>query len=218
MRTKILLLLVSVFLLSACDTFFHANGVVVDDQTSKPIPNAEIHVKNKFRFQTDSVGAFQIDRPFLGVAVNVELLVEKEGYVPVFVDCGKKSFNHQFETIRMKRTQTPFKPRFQQRMVRIMYWFDLIVLSLFNLFTLGFVLFNRNLINKFVWILAILLLNTTIHLLYLDGSIVHFSLLNGPVYLRHYWTFPYTLKLVLPIGSIFFWIMYVFSRDSVTEY
>lgn len=217
MKKEFLLLTFLVLFLSSCDTFFHANGIVVDDETSKPIANAKIQVKGKTVFFTDSLGQYKIDRSFLGVAIKVELLVEKPGYIPVYIDCSKKSFVYNQEIIKMKRTSTSFVPKIPQSTVRTMYWFNLIVLSLFNFLTLLFVLFYRRLINKFLWVIAILLLNVTIHLLYLDGSIVDFSLINGPVYLAHYWTYPYTVKIILPIASIIFWIMFIFSRDSIIE-
>lgn len=218
MKKEFLFLIFIVLLFSSCDTFFQANGIVVDSETLKPIADAKIQVKGKSTFYTDSLGRYTIDRNFLGTAIKVELLVEKSGYDPVYIDCSKKSFNRQQETIKMKRALKPFVPIIPQSAVRVMYWFNLIVLSLFNLFTLMFVISYRGLLNKLLWVVAILLLNVTLHFLYLDGSIIKFSLLNGPIYLAHYWTYPYSVKIVLPIASLFFWIMFIFSKDSIVEY
>ncbi len=217
MKNVILLLAFFVLLFSSCDTFFHVNGIVVDRETLKPIADAKIQVKGISTFYTDSLGHYKIDRSFLGTAIKVELLVEKSGYIPVYIDCNKKSFHRDQETIKMKRAIKPFVPMIPQSAVRVMYWFNLIVVSLFNLMTLVFVLFYRKLINKFYWVVAILLLNLTIHLLYLDGSIVDFNIINGPVYLAHYWTYPYSVKIVLPIASFFFWIMFIYRKDSIIE-
>lgn len=217
MKKEILLLVFFLLLFSSCDTFFHVNGIVVDSETLQPIANVKIQVKGVSTFYTDSLGQYKIDRSFLGTAIKVELLVEKSGYYPVYIDCNKKTFHRDQETIKMKRAIKPFVPMIPQGAVRVMYWFNLIVISLFNILTLVFVLFYRQLINKLYWVVAILLLNITIHFLYLDGSIVDFKIINGPVYLAHYWTYPYSVKIVLPMASLFFWIMFIYRRDSIIE-
>lgn len=217
MKKEFLLLTFVVLIFSSCDTFFGANGIVVDSETLKPIADAKIQVKGQTTFYTDSLGQYKFVRNFLGTAIKVELLVDKSGYEPIYIDCSKKSFSRDQETIKMKRAIKPFVPKLPQSAVRVMYWFNLIVISLFNFLTLMFVLFYRRLINKLLWVVAILLLNVTIHLLFLDGSIVDFSIINGPIYLAHYWTYPYSVKIVLPIASLFFWIMFTFSRDSIIE-
>jgi hypothetical protein len=145
------------------------------------------------------------------------MLVKKDGYVPFYVDYRKEAFNRGQDTLRMKTSRAPFVPLFSQHAVGVMYWFNLIVISLLNLFTLGFVLFKRKLRVRFLWAAAILVLNTTLYVLYLDGSLVHFHLLNGPVYLTPYWMYPYSLKIVLPLASLAFWILYLFKRDSITK-
>jgi len=141
MKNEFLLLTFFVLLLSSCDTFFRANGIVVDGETSKPIANVRIQVKGVTSFYTDSLGQFDIERDFLGTAIKVELLVEKPGYVPVYIDCSKKSFDYDKAIIKMKKTNTTFVSKIPQKAVRVMYWFNLIAISLFNFLTLLFVLF-----------------------------------------------------------------------------
>lgn len=217
MKNNLLLLLLPLILLSSCDTFFHANGTVVDSETMEPIPHARIQVKGKDYFYTDSLGQYKIDRSFLGMSIKVDMMVEKSGYMPLYIDCSNKSFRHQNAVLRMVAVQKPFVPAIQQVWVRRMYWFDLVVVSIFNLFTLLFVLFRKRLLHRFAWVMALLFLNFSFDLLYMNAMPLNFSLLHGPFYLVHYWTHPYTVVIALPVVSLLFWYMFLYRRAKLEQ-
>lgn len=217
LKNALLFLFLPLVLLSSCDTFFHANGTVVDAVSMEPIPNARIQVKGLQYFYTDSLGHYQIDRSFLGMSLKVELMIEKPGYMPLYIDCNNKSFRHQKAVLRMEVLQKPFVPAIPQVWVRRFYWFNLIVISLFNLVTLVFILFRRHMLNRFAWVMALLLLNVSVDLLYTNALPLNLSLLHGPFYLAHYWTHPYTVKIALPVVSLLFWYLFRNHREKIEQ-
>jgi hypothetical protein len=90
-----------------------------------------------------------------------------------------------------------------------------IIFSLFNAFTLIFILFKSKIRLKFLWVSGIILINPAFRFLHSDFSLLDYEILNGPFYLFNYWNYPYSLIIAIPAISIVFWIIYLMKKEWI---
>lgn len=204
-------------ILSSCDTVFDSRGVIIDSATAKPVDHARIIVKGFDTIYSDSAGKFKIQKIISGVWTQREIMIEKNGYIPKYVNFNNDMYDHDSAVIKLQPAKEAFKPVLPRKAVKFMYWFNKIVLSLFNVFTLIFIIFKKGIRKKYLWIIGVLFLNFTFYFLYLDLSLSRFRPINGPIYLTNYWMYPYSVKIVIPVITIAFWILYFFKRNWIMK-
>jgi len=214
MKRQTLLLLIIPMLLCSCDYVFHSEGIIMNKETLNPIDSAIIFIKDIDSVYSDSSGRFKIDKIMSGTGTDFEILVEKKGYLPVYLNYSERSDSNN-TLIKMQSTDKEFKPFFPRKLVRFSYYTNMVVWSIFNVFTMIFILSNKNLRKRFLWIIGILIFNLTFYFLFLDGTISKFSIINGPFYLTHYWMHPYSIKVGFPIVSILFWVFYKIKPELI---
>ena len=207
---KFLVIIFIVTFMVSCDTGFHSEGLVINKSTQLPIDSVKIHIKDLDSIYTDSVGKYRIDTMIYGYAGYLEILLVKEGYQTKHVNFKNDRVIQDNAIIEMEMlngsTQEFSLPK---KTISLMYYFNLYIISLVNVLTLLFLIFRKGIPWKYFWILGVLLFNLILFISFTDGSVSDFSILNGPVYLTHYWIYPYSVKIVLPLTSIMFWILYL---------
>jgi len=80
-----------------------------------------------------------------------------------------------------------------------------------------FVIFKKGIKRKALWICAIILLNPTFFLSVTNGSISGFVPLSGPVFLTHFAAYPFSLKIVLPLGTLLFWGLFLSGKSKLVK-
>jgi hypothetical protein len=213
---NILIFLVCV-ILSSCDSFFYSKGTIIDHNTLQPITNALISIKDIDTVYTDSLGKYKIQKPVFGIWTDFEILIEKNGYVPEYVNFNYSSYNKDSTLIKLQSTNKDFSPVLSKKSVAFSYNLDKFGIALFNVITLLIIAAYPNLKRKYLWVIGILFFNITFYLLYLDLSLVKFRLINGPIYFTQYWTNPFTIKIVIPIVALLFWILVIFKRSWIEK-
>ena len=214
MLKRNLILVILSFTLCAYDPpFIHLKGVIVDHNTSNPITKARISLSENVVLYTDSSGNFKLDR--VGSLDSQEMLVEKNGYKPKFIDFSKEKYEMGNAVIKLQPTTKAYKPRFSQNALRLINTLIKIAFSLFNAFTLLFILFQKRIRRQLLWILGIMIINPAFCLLYFDFSLINFKIINGSFYLFNYWNNPYSLLIAIPLISMVFWILYLIKRDCI---
>ena len=204
-------------LLSSCDTGVSFNGQVVDKNTHKPIAGVRINVKDRDTTFTDSIGNYKYSRMMYGMFGDIDIMLEKKGYKAKHINLSAGNTPRIDAVIELQKSDATTVNSVDRKYVKTMFYFNKYVLSLLNVLTLLFIIIHKKVEYRLVWILGILLFNLTFFFSYTDFSLVKYLLLNGPVYLTHYWVYPYSLKFVIPIATILFWVLYLFKKDWIME-
>jgi len=212
---QLFILVVICVLLISCDTKFSSNGVVIDQNTHQPVAGVKISIKDRDSTFTDNFGKYRIDKFIYGWAGDFEILLEKDGYKTKHINFNKGKLQLVNAIIELEKSEGKPVYAVDRKYVKTMFYFNKYVLSLLNLLTLLFVAIKKKVNYRFVWIMGILLLNPTFFISFTDLSLVKFHLLNGPVYLTHFYMYPYSLKFVFPVATILFWIIYLVKRDKI---
>ena len=199
----------------SCDTKFSSNGVVIDQNTRQPVVGVKISIKDRDSTYTDNFGKYRIDKFIYGWAGDFEILLEKDGYKTKHVNFNRGKLQSANTTIELEKSEGKSVCAVDRKYVKTMFYFNKYVLSLLNLLTFLFVAIKKKVDYRFVWIMGILLLNPTFFISFTDLSLVKFNFLNGPVYLTHFHMYPYSLKFIIPLTSILFWIIYLVKRDKI---
>lgn len=207
--TNILLLIMMFLLLMSCDTGFHSKGVIIEKVTQLPIDSVKINIKGLGLTYSDSLGHYEIDTVINKNAGALELLLEKEGYVTRHITFDKTGIKRDSAVIALERTANSTGSYcINSKYVAWMFYFNKYVLSLINILTLLFLIIKKKIKWRLAWIIGVLLCSFTLFISYTDCSIVKFYVLNGPIYLTHFWVHPYSVKIVMPIATIAFWVFY----------
>jgi len=215
---RILALISVLFFLLSCDTGFSSKGFIIDHSTGLPIDNVTIHIKDLDSIRTDSTGKYKIDTLIYGSAGNLEILLKKEGYKTKHVSLRKSKNRNANELIQMEKIEnTSDNYCMKKKRVAQMFYFNKYVLSLINIATILFLIFSIRIKRRMLWIFGILLFNLTFFITYTDCSINNFRLINGPVYLTHYWIYPYSVKIVVPLATMTFWLIYLRFRKILLK-
>lgn len=204
--------------LTSCDTGWSSKGVVIDKSTGHPIENAKIDVKGLGSTYTNEVGQYKIDTMIHGLAGQLEILVEKEGYRSKHVNFKTDKIDRKNARIEMDKLETATEEFCSNRKwVSRFYYFNLYFLSLLNVLTIVFLIFKKKIKWRALWILGILLFNFTLFLSFTDCSIVGFRIINGPIFLTHFWVYPYSVKIVVPLVTLLFWGIYLPKRNGLLK-
>lgn len=199
------LLYISICLiLCSCHTGYYIEGVVKDSSNGKPLGQAKVFLKTIDTVVTDSSGTFVFDKHLTGghVFSDVEIMIEKDGFKSQYVnfgDAGSKSRT----SISLERGEKAVQ--FPSEGVTLFYFINLGI-SLLNLVTIIFVLFNR-IRYKYLWFLGLVFMSCVFNIVYIDGS-VGFDFIHGPFFLLHHNYYPFTIKVVVPVAAILFWLFY----------
>lgn len=216
MLKRVLGLAILSFIISSYDPpHFHLEGVIVNKNTLVPIDSALLTVRESTMQYSDSIGSFQIDQ--MGGGSDFEILIEKKGYQPKFIDLSKVAYNQDMTVIKLQPTDKVYTPALIRNQLRFLNSLIKIVFSFLNAFTLIFVLVNSRIRWRYIWITGILFLNMIFNLFYLDYSVLSYEIIHAPFFLTGYWNNPYSLKIAVPIVSIVFWILYLSKSNLVKE-
>ncbi len=208
MKNAVLLLLIF-FLLISCDTGFHSKGVVIDKATQLPIDSVKVNIKGLGFTYSDSLGRYEVDTVIKRYAGALELLLEKEGYAVRHITFNSSDMKKDSALIVLEKAANRSGDYcVNRKYVSWMFYFNKYVLSLINILTLLFVVIKKRIKWRVVWIIGVLLFNVTLFVSFTDCSIVKLYFLNGPVYLTHFGLNPYSVKIVVPVVTIVFWIIY----------
>lgn len=216
MLKRILGLVVLSFILSSYDPpHFYLKGVVVDKTTLIPIDSVLISVREYSMLYTDSLGGFIIEQ--MGGGSEFEVLFERKGYEPKFLNFSNRNFDSDSTTIKLQPTNKFYKPVLSGNQLRFINTLIKIAFSLLNVLTLIFIFVNDKIRLRYVWISGILFLNLIFNLFYLDNSLLSYEIIHAPFFLTGYWNSPYSLKIAVPIVSLAFWILYLTTRYLIKE-
>lgn len=215
MKKNIFLLVILVILVTSCDRMFHMAGKVVDATNGLPITNAEIITSEHRTIYSDSLGKFDLNLFGPGSnSDNLEVLVHKDGYQSTFFDLSQEE-DLMGITLELKPGNLPFQTKYSSSLVEIFYKINLYVVNLIVLLTILFVFYKKVRFYLF-WIAAILFLNMTLRINYIDGSL-SFDFLHLPFYLKSFAFYPFTIKIPLLLGTLAFWGYYLFSRFDLKK-
>lgn len=148
-----------------------------------------------------------------GYAGDLEILLAKNGYKTKHVGFKTDAIKKDSTLIELEKL-TGFSEDFclNQKTVSQLFYFNKFFISSLNILTLMFLIFRKRVKWRFLWILGVLLINLTIFISFTDCSISDFKLINGPIYLTHYWFYPYSVKIVIPIVTVVFWCIYLIKK------
>ena len=215
----ILLALSVLFLLASCDSHYRTGGMVTDSETGMVVSGALVNYKNIDSVYTDANGRFRLEKKAYGMMIlsgDVELVIEKEGYVPRYLRMAPETA--QATDVIVKLTPSANgkgSTRFSQQWVKRMFGFNLYVISLLNLFTLAFLLF-RPIRWKWFWILSVFTLNSVLSTCYVDG-VTTFELFHLPFFFANYASHPFTIRWVIPLTTLLFWILFFRKPEWVRK-
>jgi hypothetical protein len=199
--------------LISCDSGLFSKGVVIDKKTGLPIDSVIINVKNIDTVYTDSKGKYKVDTTIYGHVVDLEILVSKQGYKTKHVNFKKDKIKKNNAIIEMEILENSTEEScFDLKRVSQMYFFNKYFISLINILTLLFLIFKKRVKWRIIWILGVFIFNFTIFISFVDCSLMDFKPINGPVFLTHYWHYPFSIKIVFPIASIAFWSAYLINK------
>jgi len=119
--------------------------------------------------------------------------------------------------IKLQSNSKGYNSKPAQNELRFINTLIKIVFSLFNLFTVVFILVKKDLHLQFLWVAGIMILNPAFRLLYFDYSLIKYEIVNGPFYLFSYWNYPYSLIIVIPLISTVFWMLYRIKREWISK-
>jgi hypothetical protein len=217
MRTRLIknilaLLFLSIFLAS-CDKIYHSEGLVIDELTRLPIDSVKISIKELDSTYTDQSGRFGINKLVNYWSGDFEILLEKRGYKTKHINFETFHLMRDSAIIELEKSENSSENIcISRETVSRMYYFNMYFISLLNILTLLFLIIKK-IRWKILWIIGILLLNLTIFISFTDCSIIKWSIINGPVYLTHFWIYPYSVKIVIPIMTITFWIIFLTNKS-----
>ena len=215
MKKNIFLLVILVILVTSCDRMFHMAGKVVDATNGLPITNAEIITSEHRTIYSDSLGKFDLNLFGPGSnSDNLEVLVHRDGYQSTYFDLSQEE-DLMGITLELKPGNLPFQTKYSSSLVEIFYKINLYVVNLIVLLTILFVFYKKVRFYLF-WIVAILFLNMTLRINYIDGSL-SFDFLHLPFYLKSFAFYPFTIKIPLLLGTLAFWGYYLFSRFDLKK-
>jgi len=214
MISKYLGLVFLILVLISCDTGFYSNGLVIDKMTQLPIDSVTINIKNLDSVFTDSIGNYKIDTMIYGYAGECEILLSKHGYKTKHVNFKKYKIEKHNAIIEMEMLENSIEEScIDLKRVSQMYFFNKYFISLINILTLLFLILKKRVKWRILWILGVLILNFTIFISFVDCNMIDFKLINSPVFLTHYWLYPFSLKIVIPFVSICFWSIYLIRKE-----
>ena len=202
----------------SCDTGWSSKGVVIDKSTGLPIENAKIDIRG-FRFiYTNDSGWFKIDTMIYGNVGPLEVLVEKEGYKSKHLNFKSDKVDMKNARIEMEKLEPPTAELcISRKWIPRFYYFNLYFLSLLNVSTIVFQIVKKRIKWRGLWILGIMLFNLALFISFTDCSIASFRIINGPIFLTHYWVYPYSVKVVIPIFTLMFWGIYLMNRKLICK-
>jgi hypothetical protein len=204
-------------LMSSCDTGVSFNGQVVDKNTHQPIAGVRINVKDRDTTFTDSLGKYTYSRMMYGLFGDTEILLEKEGYKTKHLNLSTGKAQRKDAVIELQKSDATTANSIDRKYVKTMFYFNKYFLSLLNVLTLLFIAINKKIKYRVAWIAGILLLNLTFFFSFTDFSLIKYHILNGPIYLTHFKMYPYSLKFVIPIATILFWVLYLVKKEWIME-
>jgi hypothetical protein len=207
------LIILSFILCSYDPAHIHLQGVIVDENTSTPIVSAKISVRESTFLFTDSLGGFKIDQ----LGSGFEILIEKNGYKPKYINFSNEKYEMDNAIIKLQPTNQEYKSSLTEDGLRFINTLIKVIFSLFNAFTIIFILVKSRIKLKFLWIIGIMLINPELRLLEADLSVIHYQILNGPFYFFNYWNYPYTLLIAVPFIAIIFWILYLAKSGLIKD-
>lgn len=217
MLKRILGLVILSFILSAYDPpFTRLEGNVIDENTLTPLDSAQIIINESIFTYTDNYGDFKTAH-FRGNGSDFEILIKRQGYKPKYIDISGEKYDLANAIIKLQPTSKLYNSALSQNELRFINTLIKIVFSLFNLFTLIFILFKKNLHRRFLWVAGILVINPAFRFLYFDYSFIKYEILNGPFYLFNYWNYPYSLIIAIPLISMVFWILYQIRKEWIIK-
>ena len=199
----------------SCDSGISFNGKVVDKNTHQPISGVRISIKDRDTTFTDSIGKHKYGKMFYGSFGDNEILLEKDGYQAKHLNISKQRQQQFNAVVELEKSKGTAVYSIDRKYLKAMFYFNKYVLSLLNVLTLIFVSLKKKIEYRSVWIIGILLLNLTLFYSFTDFSLVKYHILNGPVYLTHYLVHPYSLKIVIPVATILFWVIYLIKREWI---
>lgn len=199
--------------LISCDTGFHSKGLVIDKMTRLPIDSVTINIKNLDSVYTDCMGKYEIDMMIYGYAGELEILLSKQGYRTKHVNFKKDKIEKDNALIEMEILENSTEEYcVDLKRISQIRFFNKYFISLINILTLLFLILKKRVKWRILWILGVLILNFTIFISFVDCSMMDFKPINGPVFLTHYWHYPFSIKIVIPITSIAFWSIYLINK------
>lgn len=213
---KILSIFTFCLLLTSCDRSFLISGEVLDQSDGKPISNAKVFSSEMKATYTDSLGKFIINRFGPGsMSDKKELLVEKQGYKSKYIDLSSYHSNLQDIKIRLITANQVQKDCFNRSYVFKFYIFNLIFTNLLAIFTLGFIIIKK-VKFRWYWVLLILCINIVLKLNWFNGT-WDIDIVELPFFLKDYIYYYFTIKIVIPLSIIVFWILFFTKKDAILQ-
>lgn len=204
--------------ITSCDSALNSTGVVIDKTTGLPIDSVTVNAKNIYFVHTDSMGKYLIDTAMYGHVVSLEILLSKQGYKTKLVDFKNDQISKQNALIEMEVLESSIEEFcFDLSRVSQMYFFNKYFISMINVLTLVFLIFNKRVRWRIVWILGVFMFNFTAFISFVDCRILDFNLINWPVILTHYWHYPFSIKVVFPFASVVFWSAYLINKRLLVK-
>lgn len=213
MKKFILLFAFVILLFTSCDRMFVLSGRVVAENTGKGIPYAGIITSEADSIKTDSLGNYYVNHFGPGSQSDkVELLISKKGYETKYVDLGK---GHGFTDLvhKLKPSTQQFTPKLPSSLVKGFYIYNKYISNIIALFTLLFILIKR-IRYKWLWVLAILFINATLKVNYIDGGL-SLDFFHSPFYIKQHVFYPFTIKIPLLLSMVAFWLTYFLKREWI---
>lgn len=217
MTWRIICILLTLITLNSCDSYFFSKGEIIDSKTQFPVDSAKISIKGWDPIYTDSKGRFEISKPYFGTWTDFEILIEKDNYIPKYLNITKDGLGKDSVLIELRPTIDQFNSSFTSKSVKTFYLINLLGISLINFLTLIFIIRNKKIRSRIYWIIGILCVNLTFSYLYLDFSLLDYEILNFPIFLTHYKLYPFTIKIVIPIVTMIFWFMYLVIPKQILK-
>ena len=212
MVKNLLFCLLPMFFLTCCHSKIGGKGLVVDATTKRALPNVRISILQIDSTITDSDGKFDFFTLLIGGGVDQIILLNSDGYEPRLY-----KLEDGFNLIEMKPQTGVFRPLVSQNTVEVFYQINKFLITGINLLTFAIILVLRRRKWRFFHIISILLLNVKLGFSYLNGEIIHFQVISSPIQIEHYWRYPFTIMLIVPIGTIIFWIFYFIKPSSIAD-
>ena len=217
---KYILIFLIAILLTSCEGVVEGNGVIISSADKKPIDSVCVFWTNgHMKSYTDSLGKFEIGS-FCGCVPDcpdLELLFYKKGYETKYVNFSKENYGYKdTEIILLTPTneisRTIVKTTFEQ----FLKYFNLIFVSLFNVFTLIVVCRTKFslLANKVLWTILILFFSTTLKYNYYSGEIdlSLFSFFVQLTVMKIYYIGWYLY--FLPTPALIFWTYHFYKKKT----
>lgn len=207
-------LIASLFLMS-CHSSIGVKGKIIDKHSQQPVENVSIISIGSDTVFSEAGGSFLLKETLFGMVPtdHLPLMFTKDNYKPVYREVDDNSPRDLL--IEMEYTGTPFVPAISFKWVATLYNFQrYLYLGLF-LLTYIILYFAKWMKRRYLWFLFVTFFHFSFFISCLDGSFTHFRFSVFPAFLIHYWTHPYTVMIIFPIGLIVLWGFYFMSRDAM---